>query len=391
MAEVIALVTPVMEVLLQLLMKEANSFKRLHREVKSLKDELECVQCFLKDAEERSEKEDMRDGVKVWLKQAFRFKLEGHCPQELETLSLEIVRKCQETTLYRHWIAEGFIEEKRDKTLEQVAEEYLNELILRNLVQVQGLLGGDGSDRLCQVHDLIRDIILSRADELNFYQIVDGKMSIVRGKCHCISIYNYENDCMKVLDLMNTAVRELPIEINKLHNLRHIYGFYYKHTIGFCFEEFQGLRMHDGIGCLRELQTLEYLEVSNDRTGIITELEGLRQLRTLGILKFPAELGAALCASIVKMNHLERLVFMSNSGDEILYLQAISSPPLSLRLLCFVGRLSKISNWILKLSNLHVLAFAFSSLSDDPLKRLQSLPSLEYLSLYKAYDVGNSH
>ena len=69
MAEVIALVTPVMDVLLQLLMKEANSFKRLRKEVKSLKDELECVQCFLKEAEERSEKEDMRDGVKVWLKQ----------------------------------------------------------------------------------------------------------------------------------------------------------------------------------------------------------------------------------------------------------------------------------------------------------------------------------
>ena len=69
MAEALAVVTPVVDMLIQLLMKEGKSFRRVHREVKSLKDELECLQGFLKDAEERSLKEDTREGAKAWLKQ----------------------------------------------------------------------------------------------------------------------------------------------------------------------------------------------------------------------------------------------------------------------------------------------------------------------------------
>ena len=80
-------------------------------------------------------------------------------------------RLIADVRLYRYWIAEGFVTEKRGKTLEQVAEEYLNELIQRNLVQVWGLLCG--SDKLCRVHDLLHDIIISRANELGFCQILD--------------------------------------------------------------------------------------------------------------------------------------------------------------------------------------------------------------------------
>ncbi|PON81106.1 hypothetical protein TorRG33x02_230650 [Trema orientale] len=69
MAEIVTLLTPVIDMLLQLLIKEANSFKGVHREVKSLKDELESIECFLKDAEEKSNKGYTSDGVKTWVKQ----------------------------------------------------------------------------------------------------------------------------------------------------------------------------------------------------------------------------------------------------------------------------------------------------------------------------------
>ena len=49
--------------LVQLLFEEAKLFKDVHREVRSLADELETIQCSLNETEERSE---MSKGVKTW-------------------------------------------------------------------------------------------------------------------------------------------------------------------------------------------------------------------------------------------------------------------------------------------------------------------------------------
>lgn len=61
--------TPIIERLFELLADEVNSLKGVHKEVKSLKDELEIIQPFLKDAEAKSEKGEVSDATKVWLKQ----------------------------------------------------------------------------------------------------------------------------------------------------------------------------------------------------------------------------------------------------------------------------------------------------------------------------------
>ncbi|PON78352.1 NB-ARC domain, LRR domain containing protein [Parasponia andersonii] len=98
--------------------------------------------------------------------------------------------------LYRLWIAEGFIKSRRDKTLEQVAQEYLNELIHRNLVSfnIQS-----GYIRRCQVHDLMREIILTRTDELCFGQILNSSKPRFQGKSRRLSIYNTTEDVLKVV------------------------------------------------------------------------------------------------------------------------------------------------------------------------------------------------
>ncbi|PON78359.1 hypothetical protein PanWU01x14_019970 [Parasponia andersonii] len=61
--------SPVIEKLIELLAKEVNLLKGVHKEAKILKHELEIIQRFLRDAEAKMEKGELGDATKVWIKQ----------------------------------------------------------------------------------------------------------------------------------------------------------------------------------------------------------------------------------------------------------------------------------------------------------------------------------
>lgn len=63
--------------------------------------------------------------------------------------------------LIKLWIAEGFVKEETGKTMEQVAETYLNELINKNLVQIS-CVNYYAAERMCRVHGFMHDILSSR-------------------------------------------------------------------------------------------------------------------------------------------------------------------------------------------------------------------------------------
>ncbi|KAK4428133.1 putative late blight resistance proteinR1B-16 [Sesamum alatum] len=76
------------------------------------------------------------------------------------------------TKLIRLWIAEGFLRPTRSKSLEEVAERYLNDLIDRNLVIVRRR-GSNGKTRTCTMHDLLRNLCIKEAQNENFFHIID--------------------------------------------------------------------------------------------------------------------------------------------------------------------------------------------------------------------------
>uniref|UniRef100_A0ACD5TTK5 Uncharacterized protein n=1 Tax=Avena sativa TaxID=4498 RepID=A0ACD5TTK5_AVESA len=65
--------------------------------------------------------------------------------------------------LYR-WIAEGLVAERRGLTLFEVAEEYLDELISRNMILVE--------EKTCRVHDMMLEVMVSKSLQANFVSIV---------------------------------------------------------------------------------------------------------------------------------------------------------------------------------------------------------------------------
>uniref|UniRef100_A0A0D9XYD2 Rx N-terminal domain-containing protein n=1 Tax=Leersia perrieri TaxID=77586 RepID=A0A0D9XYD2_9ORYZ len=87
------------------------------------------------------------------------------------------------------WIAEGFIVEVKGQTLEQVGENYFNELINRSLIQPIDMMY-DGSSHRCRVHDIVLDLIISLSTGQNFVTI--------QGSCFKkIRRIRFPSDCTK--------------------------------------------------------------------------------------------------------------------------------------------------------------------------------------------------
>ncbi|PQM42680.1 disease resistance protein RPM1-like [Prunus yedoensis var. nudiflora] len=110
-----------------------------------------------------------------------------HCFLYFGTYPENCLIRCP--TLIRQWIAEGFIKEQRGKTLEDVAEEYLTELIQRSLVQVS-YVDNRGMRKKCQVHDVMREaVILLKAEDLSFSQVLEED-SRFNENCRHVSVYS---------------------------------------------------------------------------------------------------------------------------------------------------------------------------------------------------------
>ncbi|RWR84798.1 putative disease resistance protein [Cinnamomum micranthum f. kanehirae] len=79
------------------------------------------------------------------------------------------------TELIRMWVAEGFVQERGDETLEEVAEDHLLELIHRSLIQV-AQRRFNGRVKECRIHDLLRDLAIKTAKENQFLNVYSGNV-----------------------------------------------------------------------------------------------------------------------------------------------------------------------------------------------------------------------
>ncbi|GAB4846629.1 hypothetical protein Ancab_025636 [Ancistrocladus abbreviatus] len=113
------------------------------------------------------------------------------------------------------WIAEGLVsveDEGSDETLMEVADHYLAELVERSMVQVVSR-GVMGRMKTCRLHELMRELCLSKAIEENFLQLVAHRPS--NSLCN-IKITNrarhlaiYYNDSYPLLDYTSTAAQQI--------------------------------------------------------------------------------------------------------------------------------------------------------------------------------------
>ncbi|GMN64785.1 hypothetical protein TIFTF001_033843, partial [Ficus carica] len=233
--------------------------------------------------------------------------------------------------LFKLWIAE---------TLEEVAEEYLHELIQRNLVV-------DGVENYFPALGLMHEITQVKADEFSFGQSWNDENARFSAQGRRLSIYS---------DVHND---------NVLKSVRCI-------KIVNCPQTVKGT------------QNLEQL-----RKSVVSGLPGEilhvlhNSMESIYYLQSPT-----LCTDLRVLD--DSMMSIYDRLSPSVYTDHSFVEP-NLRCLLLNTRAQKLLAGILSLHSLHVVSFRHTRLTDDPLKYLCGLPNLVSLRLYQAYEGGQLH
>nr|CAB3448523.1 unnamed protein product [Digitaria exilis] len=285
--------------------------------------------------------------------------------------------------LYR-WIAEGLVAEKRGLTLFDVAEEYFNELISRNMIQKDKLLmhnlsSNDEMVEACRVHDMMLEVMVSISQEANFVTLVGRQYGggLARGTVRRLSVHdsNEEEEALKHTvgspKRKKERVSHGGIEAMKLQHARSLSTFQVEGLDKLLdrLGEFRLLRVAQEIGELQQLQMLsmKVSEWDNDKAP-------------------KEEFLHAIGSSLSKTYALRTLILTSESTvrreSALDFLLHVSSPPPLLRCLSMSGRISRFPDWISSLKHLVELTVWWTQFEvDQLLDPLCMLPNLQILRL----------
>ncbi|MBA0578117.1 hypothetical protein Gorai_020417, partial [Gossypium raimondii] len=464
MAEVA--VSLVMEKLTSLLSKDVELLRGIHEEVEDIKVELEFITCFLKEADARAVRDqdgNSINGVETWVKLAVARRdprvglqfVQDNGLVGIDSLRNELVDRLisgpsvrtivslvgiggiGKTTLARkvkesppnaisRMDEEELISKSREYLLDKmyvaVFDDLWNQVISICLIisnhasciwEYSQKIDSMGQARECRVRDLMREVILSKWDELNLIQTSVGNLESFKGKARHLSLYDRANNnfpgsssksqvhsiiafqvdfkFLKEVDFAGvplsyvseelgdllhlrysspryTKVKMLPESIGKLHNLQSL--------------DLKRSPVHELPAEGNKLYNLQYLAAyyrsvdTLEGDEFCVELGRLKKLKKLGSSKLKPKHGVAFCTAIEQMNKRQSLSLTSIKDEEFLQLQSMSYPPVSLRKLCLRGRLTKLPNWVSKVHNLVRIGLHWSRISDDSLKILGVLPKL---------------
>ncbi|XP_060215209.1 putative late blight resistance protein homolog R1B-23 [Lycium barbarum] len=271
-------------------------------------------------------------------------------------------REIQVSQLTWLWVAEGIVVSHTEKLLEDTAEDYLENLIGRNLVMVaKG--SSDGRIKACRIHDLVLEFCKKKAKLNNFLERIKGDggtdpLHVFSSNCKTperLSLYSrcdyLEKWCWSFSDLKYFQFREA----RKL-------AFSSIDCASYTFKRFKFLRVLDVEFTLidsfpQELTLLRYLafRTAKDTLPLPANLRNLETLIVQGIrvqVSVPDTIW-----KIVKLRHLHiyhKASFTLDGGEEVL-----ASPS--------------------KMDDLQTLSSAYFSCVDIADKVLEKMPNLRKL------------
>uniref|UniRef100_A0A0A9BBB9 Uncharacterized protein n=1 Tax=Arundo donax TaxID=35708 RepID=A0A0A9BBB9_ARUDO len=270
------------------------------------------------------------------------------------------------------WIAEGFITQMKGYSLEQIGENYFNDLINRSLIQPIGVQY-DGRAYYCRVHDMVLDLIISLSTQENFMTRIEEQE------------YKSSSNSIRRLSLLSNCVgKEVMQEIMEkclhipslviLHGLDkhtpHISKFQYLRVL--VLEPGSGHLGNQHIKYIGSFIQLKYLEIRGGITELPDQIGNLQNLQTLDIggsltiKKLPLTIGRL--QNLVRLLTGDLLISV-HVPDEIGNLQA-------LQVLSFVSSYNSVNfaGQLRRLTNLRVLGMRLhgsAELGDHDMGRYQ--------------------
>jgi len=211
------------------------------------------------------------------------------------------------TPLLQKWVAEDFIQDTGNREPEDIAEDYLYELIDRSLVQVERL-ESNGGVKTCRVHDLLRDLCISESKEDKFFEVCTNnniliptksrRLSIHSNMGHYISSSNNDHSCIRSLFLFGPTYDLLGMEWRWLS------------------KEFKLVRVLD-LGqtwlwirsTLRNFTHLRYLriEATPHLISVPASILKLHNLQTIDLGHFRFDIPISFPVKLWKLKHLRHL------------------------------------------------------------------------------------
>ncbi|KAI9160697.1 hypothetical protein LWI28_010758 [Acer negundo] len=234
--------------------------------------------------------------------------------------------------LFQLWIAEGLIPQQEER-MEVIAEDYLNELIDRNMVQVVRTTVNKRVKQ-CRIHDVLRDLLILKANEEIFIEI-HGKTDFqpsIKSRHHSVHsnfaryfasepatprlrslllFHHFElcyptrwmkvshldfisSNCklLRVLDFENVFIGHLPKVIGKLIHLRYL-----------CLKNSRLTKLPSSMRYLKSLLTL-------DLSGAVFLREIPYAICKMGNLRH-LYMNASLCKGKLSINTLKNLHTLS--------------------------------------------------------------------------------
>ncbi|KAL6897960.1 hypothetical protein ACP4OV_006919 [Aristida adscensionis] len=233
-------------------------------------------------------------------------------------------REMLQTRMVWRWMAEGLIARSREMAPEDVGELYFNQLISRSMVQpVTNWVNLNNRIKTCQVHDLMREIILANSVEENHLFVLDehsassATWTLPSAKVrHLVVITSgaEQRCCTSALESINVShVRSVTVVGDRVPPLSIVSKMRMLRVLD--LEDCPSAKDTDLKGVVGELRHLKYLGLR--RTSIAKLPASLGRLKFLQTLDLRNTKVTALPQGVTRLEKLRHLLAgsdMSNYG-----------------------------------------------------------------------------